>query len=175
MSVASRSANGIDNRLPGTLELENQELREECKANKGLFLSSGFKLQLQTMFIDTSLNSVPTVLANLHQAFSNSALRCYEYVRVLSRSRPTHPQLLISKLSHIVIPIVVHFPVFHWFSLHPPVFRIRHPVQICFWGGARQRPFLAHCRSSHMQRFNIFCSYYVLVLHCYFRGIPMVH
>ena len=141
--------------------------KKNAKLTKGFFLSSGFKLQLQTMFIDTSLNSVPTVLANLHQAFSNSAERCYEYVRVLSRSRPTHPQLLISKLSHIVIPIVVvHFPIFHWLSLHPPVFRIRQPSADLLLGGARQRPFLAHCRSSHMQRFNIFCSYYVLVLHC---------
>ncbi|KAJ4301248.1 Telomerase reverse transcriptase [Kalmusia sp. IMI 367209] len=46
----------------------NQGLRD---AN----LDSGFKIQLQAMLIDTSFNSVPTVLANLYQSFHEAARR----------------------------------------------------------------------------------------------------
>jgi hypothetical protein len=68
--------------------------RRDCrKTNR----NSAFKIQLQAMFIDTSLNTVPTVLANLHQSFHEAAVRCFEYVRGLSRIRPTHSHLLISK------------------------------------------------------------------------------
>lgn len=50
------------------------------------------------MFIDTSFNTVPTVLANLHQSFREAAVRCFEYNRSLSKVKPTHSRLLISKL-----------------------------------------------------------------------------
>jgi hypothetical protein len=58
--------------------------------------SSGFKIQLQAMLIDTSFNSVPTVLANLYQSFHEAAARCFEYVRNLCKARPIHSSLLIS-------------------------------------------------------------------------------
>ncbi|KAF2652082.1 hypothetical protein K491DRAFT_68676 [Lophiostoma macrostomum CBS 122681] len=54
------------------------------------------------MFIDTSLNTVPTVLANLHQSFHEAAVRCFEYVRGLSRIMPTHSQLLIKTVDSII-------------------------------------------------------------------------
>lgn len=63
-------------------------------------LNSAFKMQLQAMFIDTSLNSVERVLANLHQGFLEAAVRCEAYVRSLNRVRPTHEQLLISELEN---------------------------------------------------------------------------
>jgi telomerase reverse transcriptase len=63
---------------------------------------NGFKIQLQAMFIDTSLNSVPTVLANLYQSLADSAERCFEYVRVLSRARTTHPRLVIKTVERII-------------------------------------------------------------------------
>jgi hypothetical protein len=57
---------------------------------------SAFKIQLKAMFIDTTLNSVSTVLTNLHQSFHEAAVRCLEYVRVLSKARTTRSSLLIS-------------------------------------------------------------------------------
>jgi telomerase reverse transcriptase len=63
----------------------------------GLTGCSGFKIQLQSMFIDTSFNSVPTVLANLYHSFDDAAVRCLEYMRTLAKSKQTHPRLLISK------------------------------------------------------------------------------
>jgi hypothetical protein len=53
------------------------------------------------MYIDTSLNSVSTILANLYQSFYEAAVRCLEYVRVLSRVRTTCSSLLISTSSLI--------------------------------------------------------------------------
>jgi hypothetical protein len=48
------------------------------------------------MLIDQSLNSVATVLANLHQSFVEAAVRCLEYARALSKVRTTCSNLLIS-------------------------------------------------------------------------------
>ena len=61
--------------------------------------NSAFKIQLQAMFIDTSLNSVSTVLANLHQSFHEAAVRSFEYARSMAKSRPIHPRLLIRTCS----------------------------------------------------------------------------
>lgn len=62
---------------------------------------SAFKIQLHAMFLDTSFNSVPTVLANLYQSFLESAVRCFEYVRHLSALKEPSSRLLISKTLHI--------------------------------------------------------------------------
>jgi len=48
------------------------------------------------MYIDTSLNSVSTVLGNLYRSFHEAAVRSFEYVRVLSKVRRTCSSLLIS-------------------------------------------------------------------------------
>jgi hypothetical protein len=48
------------------------------------------------MYIDTSLNSVSTVLANLYQSFYEAAVRCCEYVKVLAKVRRVGGGLLIS-------------------------------------------------------------------------------
>jgi hypothetical protein len=48
------------------------------------------------MLIDPSLNSVATVLANLHQSFVEAAVRCMEYARALSKVRRTCSSVLIS-------------------------------------------------------------------------------
>jgi hypothetical protein len=48
------------------------------------------------MFIDTSFNSVPAVLANLYQSFHEAAVRLFEYARSVSRTRAVRPSLLIS-------------------------------------------------------------------------------
>lgn len=58
--------------------------------------NSGFKIQLQAMLIDTSFNSVPTVLANVFQSLHEAAVRCAEYARSLAKTRPVRSKLLIS-------------------------------------------------------------------------------
>ncbi|KAL5463064.1 hypothetical protein PMIN06_001306 [Paraphaeosphaeria minitans] len=63
---------------------------------------NGFKIQLQAMLIDTSFNSVATVLANLYQSFHEAAVRCFEYARSLSKARPIHSSLLISTVDGIM-------------------------------------------------------------------------
>jgi hypothetical protein len=59
------------------------------------------------MFIDTALNSISTVLTNLHQSFHEAAVRCLEYVRVLAKVRTTCSSLLIS--AFIPSPIISQF------------------------------------------------------------------
>ncbi|CAI6341564.1 unnamed protein product [Periconia digitata] len=63
---------------------------------------NAFKIQLQAMFIDTSFNSVPTVLANLYQSFHEAAVRSFEYARSLAKSRPLHPRLLIGTVESTI-------------------------------------------------------------------------
>jgi hypothetical protein len=74
------------------------------KADILLISDSAFKIQLKAMLIDQSLNSVATVLANLHQSFVEAAVRCLEYARALSKARTTCSNLLIStsKVSRFV-------------------------------------------------------------------------
>jgi hypothetical protein len=48
------------------------------------------------MYIDPSLNSVATVLANLYQSFYEAAIRCCEYAKVLAKVRSVGGGLLIS-------------------------------------------------------------------------------
>jgi len=67
-----------------------------------LTFSSAFKIQLKAMLIDTSLNSVGTVLANLHQSFYEAAVRCLEYAHALSKVRTTCSSLLIKTIDNII-------------------------------------------------------------------------
>lgn len=64
-----------------------------------LTADSAFKMQLKAMLIDPSLNSVATILANVHQSFYEAAVRCLEYARMLSKVRTTCSSLLISTSS----------------------------------------------------------------------------
>lgn len=68
----------------------------EASIGRVLTRNSAFKIQLKAMYIDASLNSVSTILGNLYQSFHEAAVRCLEYVRVLSRVRTTCSSLLIS-------------------------------------------------------------------------------
>jgi hypothetical protein len=68
----------------------------EANIGRVLTRNSAFKIQLKAMYIDASLNSVSTILGNLYQSFHEAAVRCLEYVRVLSRVRKTCSSVLIS-------------------------------------------------------------------------------
>ncbi|KAF1929540.1 uncharacterized protein M421DRAFT_4010 [Didymella exigua CBS 183.55] len=63
---------------------------------------NAFKIQLKAMFIDPALNSVSTVLTNLHQSFHEAAVRCLEYVRMLAKMRTTCSSLLIRTVDSII-------------------------------------------------------------------------
>ncbi|RMZ73943.1 telomerase reverse transcriptase [Pyrenophora seminiperda CCB06] len=63
---------------------------------------NAFKIQLKSILIDTSLNSVATVLANLHQSFYEAAVRCLEYARALSKTRTICSSLLIKTVDNII-------------------------------------------------------------------------
>ncbi|KAH7401801.1 hypothetical protein DE146DRAFT_651599 [Phaeosphaeria sp. MPI-PUGE-AT-0046c] len=54
------------------------------------------------MYIDAALNSVSTILGNLYHSFREAAVRCLEYVRVLSKVRPTCSSLLIKTVDSII-------------------------------------------------------------------------
>ncbi|KAH9878518.1 hypothetical protein IAQ61_001790 [Plenodomus lingam] len=56
---------------------------------------NAFKIQLKAMLIDMALNSTQTVLTNVYRSFYEAAVRCLEYVSVLSRVRKTYSSLLI--------------------------------------------------------------------------------
>lgn len=64
---------------------------------------SAFKIQLHAMFLDTSFNSLPTVLTNLYHSFLESAVRCFEYIRNLSRVWQTSARLLIKTVDSLVV------------------------------------------------------------------------
>ncbi|KAF2134143.1 hypothetical protein P153DRAFT_105302 [Dothidotthia symphoricarpi CBS 119687] len=54
------------------------------------------------MFIDTSLNSMAKILANLYQSFYEAAARCLEYVRALAKVRTACSSLLIKTVDNII-------------------------------------------------------------------------
>jgi hypothetical protein len=76
------------------LPIQSSNWREEEETL--LTIDSAFKIQLKAMLIDSSLNSVAIVLANLHRSFLEAAVRCLKYARVLSKVRTTCSSLLIS-------------------------------------------------------------------------------
>ncbi|KAI1518837.1 telomerase reverse transcriptase [Pyrenophora tritici-repentis] len=63
---------------------------------------NAFKIQLKAMLIDTCLNSVAMVLANLYQSFYEAAVRCLEYTHALSKVRTTCSSVLIKTVDNII-------------------------------------------------------------------------
>lgn len=59
------------------------------------------------MLIDSSLNSVATVLANVYQSFYEAAVRCLEYARVLFKVRKMGSGLLISRSIYLFFSLSV--------------------------------------------------------------------
>ncbi|KAF2854628.1 hypothetical protein T440DRAFT_464770 [Plenodomus tracheiphilus IPT5] len=66
-----------------------------------LTIDSAFKIQLKAMLIDMALNSTATIMTNLYRSFYEAAVRCLEYVGVLSKVRKTCSSLLISKSNRL--------------------------------------------------------------------------
>jgi telomerase reverse transcriptase len=81
-------------------DVENSLTVELCKVPGQSFhrkALNAFKMQLHAMLIDTALNSVERVWANVHQSFRGAALRCVEYMGTLGRMRKTRSELVKGK------------------------------------------------------------------------------
>lgn len=63
---------------------------------------NAFKIQSHMIFFDTSLNSLNTTLANIFNAFSETATKMWAYARCLSQQKQPAPLLIIRTISKLV-------------------------------------------------------------------------
>lgn len=70
--------------------------------NFGRKLVNSFKIQSNMMFYDTRYNRLPTVLRNLHDAFTESATKAWAYLRCLPSERQPGPRLIIASISKLL-------------------------------------------------------------------------
>lgn len=63
---------------------------------------STFKIQSHLMYLDTTHNSLHTVLSNIHNAFLETALKTYTYIRCLPSSKQPSAKLIISAIEGVV-------------------------------------------------------------------------
>ena len=54
------------------------------------------------MFLDTSHNSLATVVANIHSAFTETATKMWTYVRCLPSGKRPSTNLLIDTISRVI-------------------------------------------------------------------------
>jgi hypothetical protein len=66
-------------------------------------LNSAFRVQMLRMFLDTTFNSVSTVLSNLFEAFFGAATRCFYYHKILPKTRRTSGGFMIGKWEILLI------------------------------------------------------------------------
>jgi telomerase reverse transcriptase len=66
---------------------------------------NAFKIQLHGMLVDTALNGVARIWANLHRSFYGAALRCIEYVGTLAKMRKTRADLVMGKSRRTPRPV----------------------------------------------------------------------
>ncbi len=59
--------------------------------------TDSFKIQAHDMFLDTSFNSLHTVLSNIYSAFTETATKLWIYVRCLPVGKQPGTELMISK------------------------------------------------------------------------------
>lgn len=84
--------------LPGqTFYRKTLKYAQRLCTRIGADKSSTLKIQLHTMILDTSFNSIKTVLSNLYQCFVESARKCYHYTKCLAKKKYSRVRLLISK------------------------------------------------------------------------------
>ncbi len=59
--------------------------------------ADAFKIQSHLVYFDTSHNSVPTMLRNIHNAFSETAAKMWAYARCLPKNKQPGTPLLKGK------------------------------------------------------------------------------
>jgi telomerase reverse transcriptase len=89
-------------------EVEDSLTVDLCKVPGQTFhrkALNAFKIQLHGILVDTALNGVARIWANLHRSFYGAALRCIEYVGTLARMRKTRADLVMRKSSRTPRPV----------------------------------------------------------------------
>jgi hypothetical protein len=75
----------------------------ESNANK--VNTGAFKIQAHAMFLDTSFNSLATVLTNIYESFVETATKMWTYIKCLPAQKRPGTKLVISRsLRHVISP-----------------------------------------------------------------------
>lgn len=95
----SKPVSGLDhqtiaNSLSITFTAEGERIMRQKTIN-------AFRLHLHAMFLDSSLNSVSTILRNLYLSYRRAALRCLHHWRGLARYRRIDGQILVDILEDL--------------------------------------------------------------------------
>jgi hypothetical protein len=61
-----------------------------------------FKIEAHAMFLDTTHNSLRTVLSNIHVAFVQTATKMWTYTRCLPVGKQPRAQLIITTIQDVV-------------------------------------------------------------------------
>ena len=73
------------------------------------------------MYLDTSHNSLPTVLTNIHSAFTETATKTWTYIRLLPSGKKPGSELLKRKFLSLSFPFSISLEIFelmiNWFWL----------------------------------------------------------
>ncbi|CAG8973146.1 hypothetical protein HYALB_00008677 [Hymenoscyphus albidus] len=64
---------------------------------------TSFKIQSNAMYLDTTFNSLPTVLSNVHAAFTETAAKMWTYAKCLPVGKQPGLRLLISESSSLFL------------------------------------------------------------------------
>ena len=63
---------------------------------------NALKLQMHGMFLDSSYNAITTVLSNLHEAYTETALKCFAYIKSLPAPKRPSSELLIKTIEDVI-------------------------------------------------------------------------
>lgn len=86
-------------------------------------LLNSFKIQSNMMFYDTRYNTLPTVLRNLYETFTESATKAWAYLRCLPPKKQPGSRLIIDSFSKLLE--VAHL------LLTSPSRKLKHPEYEC--------------------------------------------
>ncbi|KAH9860521.1 hypothetical protein J1614_011852 [Plenodomus biglobosus] len=99
LEVSKKAERSTKTVVEDSLTVDLSKLPGQTLHRKAL---NAFKIQLKAMLIDMRLNSIQTVLTNLYRSFYEAAVRCLEYLRVLSKVRKTSSSLLIKTVDKMI-------------------------------------------------------------------------
>lgn len=88
-----------DTMMADTLTVEPSKVPGKAFSRKAL---NAFKIQTHKMFLDTTFNSLATVLSNLYQNFVESAMKYYRYVKCMAANQQPRASLMISTIQDLM-------------------------------------------------------------------------
>ncbi|KUJ22916.1 uncharacterized protein LY89DRAFT_314076 [Mollisia scopiformis] len=71
-------------------------------AGANLLFTDTFKIQAHAMFLDTSFNSLKTVLSNVYSAFIESATKMWTYAKCLPAGKQPGTQLILKTIRDLI-------------------------------------------------------------------------